>query len=74
MAQSLAVVILQRQKVVRCVLFYWTRGCFRTTLGPRVGSRSGLLLIAHEGWYSATAYQTNRSLCNKSTKIGIHID
>ena len=25
-AQSLAVVILQRQKVVRCVLFYWTRG------------------------------------------------
>ena len=23
---------------------------------------------------SAAAYQTNRSLCDKSTKIGIHID
>ena len=28
----LAVVILQRRKVVRCLQFYWTEGCFRTTL------------------------------------------
>ena len=28
---SLAVVILQRRKVVRCVQFYWTRGCFSKT-------------------------------------------
>ena len=28
---SLAVVILQRRKVMRCVQFYWTRGCFSKT-------------------------------------------
>ena len=42
---SLAVVILQRRKVVRCVQFYWTRGYFSKTerhfqknapSGPRV--------------------------------------
>ena len=28
---SLAVVILQRRKVVRCIQFYWTSGCFSRT-------------------------------------------
>ena len=44
---SLAVVILQRRKVVRCVQFYWTRGLFlknRTTL-PKKRSVSSLKTV-----------------------------
>ena len=53
----LAVVILQRRKVVRCLQFYWTEGCFsktercfqktlRQALEQVKHCRSGLSLLA----------------------------